>query len=174
MPNLFSENRTKTKKIVLSGIIGGLYVVLSLLTLPVASGAIQFRVSEGLTLLPLFFIEAVPGLFFGCMLSNIITGCMALDVILGSVTTLLASILTYLVGKMFKSHVLRISIGGFFPVILNALFLPLIWLLCYGAIEYVYYLQVLFLLISQSISIYAIGTPIYLLLNKQIKKENSL
>ena len=174
MPNLFSENRTKTKKIVLSGIIGGLYVVLSLLTLPVASGAIQFRVSEGLTLLPLFFIEAVPGLFFGCMLSNIITGCMALDVILGSVTTLLASILTYLVGKMFKSHALRISIGGFFPVILNALFLPLIWLLCYGAIEYVYYLQVLFLLISQSVSVYAIGTPIYLMLNKQMKKENSL
>jgi uncharacterized membrane protein len=172
MPNLFSENRTKTKKIVLSGIIGGLYVVLSLLTLPVASGAIQFRVSEGLTLLPLFFIEAVPGLFFGCMLSNIITGCMALDVILGSVTTLLASILTYLVGKMFKSHALRISIGGFFPVILNALFLPLVWLLCYGAIEYVYYLQVLFLLISQSISIYAIGTPIYLMLNKQMLKEN--
>ena len=62
MPNIFSENRTKTKKIVLSGIIGGLYVVLSLLTLPVASGAIQFRVSEGLTLLPLFFIEAVGGL----------------------------------------------------------------------------------------------------------------
>ena len=169
--NLFRQNRTKTKKIVLSGIIGGLYVVLSILTLPVASGAIQFRVSEGLTLLPLFFIEAVPGLFFGCMLSNIITGCMALDVILGSVTTLLASILTYLVGKMFKSHALRISIGGFFPVILNALFLPLIWLLCYGAIEYVYYLQVLFLLISQSISIYAIGTPIYLMLNKQMLKE---
>jgi uncharacterized membrane protein len=172
MPNLFSENRTKTKKIVLSGIIGGLYVVLSLLTLPVASGAIQFRVSEGLTLLPLFFIEAVPGLFFGCMLSNIITGCMALDVILGSLTTLLASILTYLVGKMFKSHALRISIGGFFPVILNALFLPLVWLLCYGAIEYVYYLQVLFLLISQSVSVYAIGTPIYLMLNKQMLKEN--
>ena len=170
--NLFRQNRTKTQKIVLSGIIGGLYVVLSLLTLPVASGAIQFRVSEGLTLLPLFFIEAVPGLFFGCMLSNIITGCMALDVILGSVTTLLASILTYLVGKMFKSHALRISIGGFFPVILNALFLPLIWILCYGAIEYVYYLQVLFLLISQSISIYAIGTPIYLMLNKQMLKEN--
>lgn len=170
--SILDTNKSKTQEIALSGIIAGLYVILSLLTLPVASGAIQFRVSEGLTLLPLFFIEAVPGLFLGCLLSNLISGCMALDIILGSVVTLLASILTYFVGKIIKSKAGQIAVGGIFPVLLNALILPLIWLLCYGAIEYVYYLQVIFLLVSQSVSVYLIGTPIYILVNKLlIKKE---
>ena len=172
MPNFLSKDTTKTKKIVRAGIIGGLYVVLSLLTLPIASGAIQFRVSEALTLLPLFFVEAIPALFVGCMLSNLISGCMALDIVLGSLITLVASILTFIVGKMLKKSWLKVLIGGLFPVILNALFLPIIWVVCYGAIEYVYYLQVLFLLISQSLSVYLIGSPMYFTLKKRIEKSN--
>ena len=172
MPNFLSKDTTKTKRIVRAGIIGGLYVVLSLLTLPIASGAIQFRVSEALTLLPLFFVEAIPALFVGCMLSNLISGCMALDIVLGSLITLVASILTFIVGKMLKKSWLKVLIGGLFPVILNALFLPIIWVVCYGAIEYVYYLQVLFLLISQSLSVYLIGSPMYFTLKKRIEKSN--
>ncbi len=159
-----------TKKIVRAGLIAGMYVVLSLLTFPVASGAIQFRLSEALTILPLFFVEAIPALFVGCMLSNLITGCIILDVFLGSAITLVASLLTFLVGKLFKLSTLKIILGGFFPVVLNAVFLPLIWIVAYGVIEYVYYLQVIFLLISQSVSIYAIGTPLYFAVkNKLIK-----
>ncbi len=159
-----------TKIIVRAGLIAGLYVVLSLLTLPIASGAIQFRLSEALTILPLFFIEAVPALFIGCMLSNLITGCMVLDIILGSVITLVASILTYLTGKLIKNTFFKIALGGFFPVILNAFFLPVLWILIYGAIEYVYMLQVLFLLISQSLSIYGFGTPLYFAIKKHQQK----
>ena len=162
-----------TKIIVRAGLIAGLYVVLSLLTMPIASGAIQFRLSEALTILPLFFAEAIPALFVGCMLSNLITGCMALDIILGSVITLVASALTFLVGKLIKSSVLRILLGGFFPVVLNAFFLPILWIIIYGAIEYVYLLQVLFLLISQSISIYGVGTTLYLAIKKH-QKNNSI
>ena len=162
-----------TKKIVRAGLIAGLYVVLSLLTMPIASGAIQFRLSEALTILPLFFAEAIPALFVGCMLSNLITGCMALDIILGSVITLVASALTFLVGKLIKGSVLRILLGGFFPVVLNAFFLPILWIIIYGAIEYVYLLQVLFLLISQSISIYGVGTTLYLAIKKH-QKNNSI
>ena len=169
MPNFLSNNISKTKKIVRAGIVGGLYVVLSLITLPIASGAIQFRISEALTLLPLFFVEAIPALFVGCMLSNLITGCMALDIILGSLITLVASILTYMVGKFIKQGWLMVCLGGLFPVILNAIFLPVIWLVCYGALEYVYYLQVIFLLISQSLSVYLLGTPMYFSLKKKIK-----
>ncbi|MBE7081604.1 MAG: QueT transporter family protein [Clostridiales bacterium] len=161
-----------TKIIVRAGLIAGLYVVLSLLTLPVASGAIQFRLSEALTILPLFFIEAVPALFVGCMLSNLISGCMLLDIILGSVITLVSAILTYITGKLVKSTLLKVLIGGFFPVILNAFFLPVLWIVIYGAIEYVYMIQVLFLLISQSISIYGFGTPLYLAVKKNMEKNN--
>ncbi len=160
-----------TKKLVRAGLIAGLYVALSLLTFPVASGAIQFRLSEALTILPLFFVEAIPALFVGCILSNLITGCFLLDVILGSVITLVASICTYFWGKLVKKSALRIILGGFFPVVLNAIFLPLIWFFAYGAIEYVYYLQVIFLLISQSVSIYAVGTPLYFAIKTKLIKE---
>ena len=165
MSKLFS-----TKKIVRAGLIGAIYVALSLIVFPVASGAIQFRPSEALTILPLFFIEAIPALFIGCMLSNLITGCAIFDIVFGSLITLVASILTYLVGKLIKRKALRILLGGFFPVILNALFLPLIWVWCYGALEYMYILQAVFLIVSQTVSVYALGAPLYFATEKLIKK----
>ena len=133
--------------IVRAGLIAGLYVALSLITMPIASGAIQFRISEALTILPLFFVEAIPALFVGCLLSNLITGCLILDIIFGSIITLIASILTFFIGKIMKNTLLRVFLGGLFPVLLNALLLPLIWFKVYGALEYVYYLQALFLFI---------------------------
>ena len=148
--------------IVRAGLIAGLYVALSFITMPIASGAIQFRISEALTLLPLFYIEAIPALFVGCMLSNLITGCFLLDIVFGSIITLVASVCTYFMGKIFKNGLTKILFGGLFPVLLNALFLPIIWVKVYGALEHVYYLQALFLLISQSLSVYACGTPLYL------------
>ena len=138
--------------------------------MPIASGVIQFRLSEALTLLPLFFPEAVPALFVGCMLSNLLTGCTVLDILLGGLITLIAAILTYLLGKAIKKRLFKIAVGGFFPVILNAIFLPLIWLLC-GIPIYFYPLQVLFLLISQSVSVYAFGVPLFLGVEKAKNKH---
>ena len=89
---------------------------------------------------------------------------------MGSTITLIASLFTFIVGKTFKNNAVRIILGGFFPVVLNALFLPLIWLVAYGAIEYVYYLQVVFLLVSQSVSIYAVGTPLYFAVKTRLIK----
>ena len=149
------------KMIVRAGIIAGLYVALTFLVFPVASGAIQFRASEALTLLPLIFVESVPALFVGCMISNIITGCALYDVIFGSLITLVAGILTYLVGRLIRKTPLKLFLGGLFPVILNAVFLPVIWYFCYGELEYLYILSVLFLLVSQSVCIYALGIPLY-------------
>ena len=62
----------KIKKLTRAGVIAALYTVTTLLTIPVASGAVQVRIGEALTLLPLLYIEAVPALAVGCMLSNII------------------------------------------------------------------------------------------------------
>ena len=110
-----------------AGAISALYVAMTFACFPVASGIIQFRLSEMLTLLPLFYVEAIPALFVGCMLSNLISGCAVWDIIIGSAITLLAAALTRLVGKIFKKAFWHIALGGFFPVILNALFLPLVW-----------------------------------------------
>ncbi len=160
-----------SKKIVRAGLIAGLYVVLSLLTFPIASGVIQFRLSEAFTLLPLFFPEAILAIFVGCLLSNFLTGCVILDVILGSVITLFAGVCTYFVGRCFKRMFKKIAIGGIFPILLNAFLLPLIWLVAYGTGEFVYILQVLFLLISQSTSVYLFGTLLCIAVKKLIERK---
>ncbi len=158
-----------TKKLARAGVIAGLYTAISMLIFPLAGGAIQIRISEALTLLPLFFIEAIPALFIGCLVSNLILGLAIYDILLGSLVTLLSAMLTYLIGKLIKRHFQKVLVGGIFPVLLNAFFLPLIWLLCYGTIEYVYYLQVLILLVGQTVSVYLFGIPLYFAVNKKIK-----
>ena len=140
-----------------AGVVAALYVALSMATFSFASGAIQFRASEALTLLPLLLPETIPALFVGCMLSNLITGCALYDIIFGSVVTLVAAGLTYLIGRLIKpsekitskKDAFRIALGGIFPVLLNAFILPLIWIWASGGLEYAYMLQVAFLLASQ-------------------------
>lgn len=162
--------RNYIKFLARTGIIAALYTVLTLLVLPLASGAIQIRVSEGLCLLPLIFIEAIPGLAVGCLIANLITSCALFDILLGSLVTLVSAVFTFFVGKIIKNVPLKIIIGGLFPVVLNAVFLPLIWSVCYGAGEFVYLVQALFLLLGQGVSVYGVGTPVYLKL-KNIKNK---
>ena len=162
-----SKEKELTKKITRAGVIAALYTVTSLVTAPIASGAIQVRLSEALTLLALIFPEAVPALFIGCALSNLITGCAIFDIILGSLITLVAATLTYAVGRIIKNTAVKVFIGGLFPVLLNAFLLPLIWMLCYGTGEYVYILQVVFLCIGQGVSVYALGIPLIVAINKR-------
>ncbi len=155
------------------GIIAGLYVVLSVLVLPLASGSIQIRFGEAMTLLPLFFPEATISLFIGCAIVNLISGCALFEIIVGSIITLIAGILTAIAGKIIKNKVLKNIVGGFFPVVLNALLLPLIWLICYGVIEYVYYLQVILIFLGQAVAIYGVGSFVFIAMEKIIKKGKS-
>ncbi len=155
-----------TKNLARAGIIAGLYIVLTLLTLPLSSGAVQVRVSEILTLLPLIYIEAVPALFIGCLLSNLISGCAVLDVVLGSLVTLLSAGLTFIVGKFIKIKPTKLFVGGIFPVVLNAFLLPLIWLVCYGANEYVYIAQVAIIFLGQAVCVYLLGIPTFISIEK--------
>lgn len=157
---------SRTSYVARAGLIAGLYVVLTLIAFPVASTEIQFRPSEGLCLLPLFFPEAIPALFIGCILSNLITGCAVFDIVFGGLVTLISALLTFGIGKIIKSMPLKIIIGGLFPVLLNALILPVIWYYCYYQSGYVYIVQACFLIVSQSLSVYAVGTPIILYLKK--------
>lgn len=92
-----------------------------------ASGAIQIRVSEALTILPYFTFSAVPGLFIGCIISNLITGCAIWDVIFGSLATLIGAFVTYILRH--KSKYLA-CIG---PILSNSLIIPFILINVYGA-----------------------------------------
>jgi len=77
-----------------AGVIAALYVVLTYLAglMNLAYGPVQFRFSEALTVLPFLFPEAIPGLFVGCVVSNLISPYGALDLVVGSLATLIAAV----------------------------------------------------------------------------------
>lgn len=102
------ENRLFTvQALAQAAMIAAIYVVLTLLAnaFGLANYAIQVRFSEALTILPFFTPAAVPGLFVGCILSNILTGCLPLDIVFGSLATLLGALATYLIGHMSRAAV---------------------------------------------------------------------
>ena len=80
-----------------AAMIAAIYVVLTFAAnaFGLANYAVQVRFSEALTILPYFTPAAIPGLFVGCLLSNILTGCMPLDVVFGSLATLIGACGTY-------------------------------------------------------------------------------
>lgn len=86
-----------TLRLTQGAMIAALYVVLTLIAnaFGLANMAIQIRFSEALTILPVFTPAAIPGLFAGCLLSNLITGAMPADVIFGSLATLAGALGTY-------------------------------------------------------------------------------
>lgn len=90
-----NKNENLIRFLTRSGVIAAMYAALTLVISPLAFGNWQLRISEALTVLPLYFPEAIPGLFVGCLLSNLIT-MNVFDIVFGSLATLLAAYLTYL------------------------------------------------------------------------------
>ena len=80
------NKKLSLKDLTTAGLIAALYVLLTYLVnlLGLASGVIQIRISEALTILPVFTWAAVPGLFVGCLLANLLTGCALWDIVFGS------------------------------------------------------------------------------------------
>ena len=121
--------------IVHAAVIAALYVVLTLLAnaLGLANYAIQVRFSESLTILPFFTPAAIPGLFAGCILSNLLTGCMPLDVVFGSLATLLGALGTYCLRRFSK------WLAPVCPIAANTLIVPFVlaYVYCFeGSIPY--------------------------------------
>ena len=108
------QSRFSTHGLVRAGLIAAIYVVLTLIFQPISFGAIQFRVAEALTLLPILTADAVPGLFIGCLLANWLGGGIWFDVALGSVATLLAALCTRGLRK-------RPAVAALMPAIFNGL-----------------------------------------------------
>ena len=109
-----NQYRFTTRSIVRAGLIAAIYVVLTLIFQPISFGAIQFRIAEALTLLPILTVDAVPGLFIGCLLANWLGGGIWFDVVLGSIATLLAA----LCSRKFRSKPLLAAI---FPAVFNGM-----------------------------------------------------
>lgn len=90
------KKQSNTLFLAQSAMIAAIYVVLTVILAPFSYGEVQVRVSEALTILPVFTPAAIPGLFVGCLISNILGGCILPDIIFGSIATLLGACFTYL------------------------------------------------------------------------------
>ena len=123
--------KRNTLSLTRAALIAALYVILTFISqmFGLASGVIQIRLSETLTVLPLFYKEAIPGLWIGCIIANILTGCAPWDVVFGSLATLLGAIGTYYIGR--KKPIL----GPIFPIISNMVIVPLVLQAVYGVKE---------------------------------------
>lgn len=163
MKNLFT-----TKRLCRAGIITALYVALTYAFGALSyQGVLQIRPAEALTILPLFYPEAVPALWIGCMLANIGSPFVAFDVPLGGLATLIASLLTYGAGRLIKNKIAQVGVGGLFPVFVNAFIIPIVIVfLCGGADGYsstniAYWSYFGSLLATQSLWVYGLGIPLY-------------
>lgn len=103
----------------LCAVLGAAYGVMTIALAPISYGALQFRVSEALCIMPFFIPGCEWGLFAGCVLANLMTGNV-FDIVFGSAATLFAGFCTAAIGKRGQG-LGRAAIGCLMPVIFNAL-----------------------------------------------------
>ncbi len=152
-----ASSRQRVTFIVHAAVIAALYIVLVLVFQYFAFGVIQFRIAEALTILPYFTPAAIPGLFVGCLVSNILSGNI-FDIIFGSAATLVAAVLSYLL----RRHKYLVPIP---PVVVNMLVVPFILKFTYDAQEALPFIM-LTVGAGQVIACYVIGIPLLLALEK--------
>ena len=103
-----------------AAMIAAVYVVLTIVLAPISFGQVQLRVSEALTIMPVFTAAAIPGVFIGCLIGNILGGAVLPDIIFGSLATLVAAVISY---KLRGKGLLIASIP---PVVVNMLVVPFV------------------------------------------------
>ena len=118
----------KTRFITHAAIIAALYVVLTYFinAFNLASGAIQVRISEAMTVLPFFTPAAIPGLFIGCIIANIFAGGVIWDVVFGSLATLIGAVGTYLLRDK------KPALAVIPPILANMVIVPFVLRYAYG------------------------------------------
>ena len=129
--------KNKVKQLALSAVIAALFAAMTLISsaLGLAIGPFELRFSEALCILPVFTPCAIPGLFIGCILANLLCGAVFLDVVIGSVATLVGALGTYLLRKWKVLPYLP-------PILANTLAVPPLLYFVYGfqstALPYLY------------------------------------
>lgn len=143
-----------------AALIAAIYFALATVLKPVSFGPVQFRLSEALVLLPLFMPEAVIGVTVGCFLSNFLYSTVY-DVLFGTAATLIAAVLTYFLRRNKILAVLP-------PLVLNALLVPLIWIV--DGSDPAYFLNLGLILASECIVVLLIGVPFTFVLEKALRR----
>ena len=129
------KNNKTTVLIAQSAIIAAIYVALTLAFAPISFGAIQFRISEALCILPYFTFAGVPGVTLGCLLGNILGGAALPDIIFGTLATFIGAVLSYEVRSISKWLVCVP------PIVSNAIIIPFVLRFAYGVPDMIPYLM---------------------------------
>lgn len=119
----------KDKKVLFitqAALIAAIYVVLTYIFAPFSFGEIQVRISEALTILPVFTPAAIPGLFVGCLLGNMLGGALLPDIIFGSLATLIGAFFTW---KLRNAHPFLAPVP---PILANTIVVPFVLRYAYG------------------------------------------
>ena len=115
--------------------IAAVYVVLTMAFRPISFGPVQFRISEALCVLPYFTPAAVPGVFLGCLISNLLGGAAALDVVFGSLATLMGAVGS----RLFRKNRYLVSLP---PIAANTLIIPWVLKYAYGSGDMVWFMMI--------------------------------
>ncbi len=157
-----------SRELTVAGLIAAVYAALSLALAPISFGVYQVRIAEALTVLPFFTRAAIPGLFIGCMLANVIGGLGWLDIVFGSLLTLVSAFFTHMIARLPQAKAPGLNSAVWLaplpPVLLNA----------FGVSAYLapligvsYWFSVQMVGLGQVIACYAIGIPLLLMLKRR-------
>ena len=122
-----ARNKALISFIVYNGIVAALYIVLTYFLAPISYGPLQARISEAMTVFPIFSFNMIPGLTIGCLVSNLINpdNLGPVDIIGGTLATLIAGIFSRIIGKknMWLGIIPPIVangiiVGGYLPFLL--------------------------------------------------------
>ncbi len=125
----------KTRNLVFGALIAAIYVVLTMVFRPISYGPIQFRISEVLCVLPYFTPASIPGVFIGCLISNMLGGAVLMDVVFGSLATLIGAVGSW----MLRKNRWMVSVP---PILSNTLIIPWVLKFAYGSEDLIWYMMV--------------------------------
>lgn len=149
-----------TRKLAFAGMIAALYAVVTLLLRPISYGEMQVRVSEALTLLPILTPAAVPGLFVGCLIANVLGSATIWDMVFGSLATLIAALIT----RQLRH---KPALAALAPVVMNGL---VVGLVLHFTLNLPLLATMLWVALGEAVACYALGLPLLWALKKLPEK----
>ena len=151
-------NSKDTGFLVQGALIAALYVALTMMFAPISFGPVQFRISEALCILPFFTPAAIPGLFLGCLISNLLGTAVIMDVICGSLATLIGAVGSY----WLRQHKYLVCLP---PILANTLIIPWVLRYAYGSTDLVPFMM-LTVGIGEVLAIGVLGNGLLALLER--------
>ena len=151
-------NSKETGFLVQGALIAALYVALTMMFAPISFGPVQFRISEALCILPFFTPAAIPGLFLGCLISNLLGTAVIMDVICGSLATLIGAVGSYWLRQ--QKYLVCLP-----PILANTLIIPWVLRYAYGSTDLVPFMM-LTVGIGEVLAIGVLGNGLLALLER--------